>query len=70
MATVLFVCLHNAGRSQMSQALMLSAQHARSGKGQKGWMLRYIAGGIVMVLIGVLVAVLPVGRRRQDRGVL
>ena len=32
-------------------------------------MLRYIAGGIVMVLIGVLVAVLLVGRR-QDRGVL
>jgi hypothetical protein len=33
-------------------------------------MLGYIAGGIVMVLIGVLVAVLPVGRRRQNRGVL
>jgi protein-tyrosine-phosphatase len=29
MSTVLFVCLHNAGRSQMSQALFQQAAHAR-----------------------------------------
>ena len=29
MSTVLFVCLHNAGRSQMSQALFAQAAHAR-----------------------------------------
>ncbi len=29
MATVLFVCLHNAGRSQMSQALFESASRGR-----------------------------------------
>jgi arsenate reductase (thioredoxin) len=29
MSTVLFVCLHNAGRSQMSQALFERAAHAR-----------------------------------------
>jgi len=29
MSTVLFVCLHNAGRSQMSQALFEQAAHAR-----------------------------------------
>jgi arsenate reductase (thioredoxin) len=29
MATVLFVCLHNAGRSQMSQALFQRAAHGR-----------------------------------------
>jgi protein-tyrosine-phosphatase len=29
MATVLFVCLHNAGRSQMSAALFERAAHAR-----------------------------------------
>ena len=29
MATVLFVCLHNAGRSQMSQALFEGASHGR-----------------------------------------
>ncbi len=29
MATVLFVCLHNAGRSQMSQALFERACHGR-----------------------------------------
>jgi len=28
-ATVLFVCLHNAGRSQMSQALLERAAHGR-----------------------------------------
>ena len=35
MATVLFVCLHNAGRSQMSQALFEQAaaeQHAAAGR--------------------------------------
>jgi arsenate reductase len=29
MSTVLFVCLHNAGRSQMSQALFEQAAHGR-----------------------------------------
>ena len=29
MSTVLFVCLHNAGRSQMSQALLERATHGR-----------------------------------------
>jgi protein-tyrosine-phosphatase len=29
MSTVLFVCLHNAGRSQMSEALFEQAAHGR-----------------------------------------
>jgi arsenate reductase (thioredoxin) len=36
MSTVLFVCLHNAGRSQMSQALFELAAHGRPTAGSAG----------------------------------
>ncbi len=36
MVNVLFVCLHNAGRSQISEALFARAVHGRHGAGSAG----------------------------------